>query len=75
VTLPAEVAAQIGKDSVVMLTNRFPQYGYPFLAPYWMPGTGGFDIALVETSLANGSIVQYAHANRNYQVDWVVVRR
>jgi hypothetical protein len=75
VKLPAEVTAQLGKDYVVMLTNRFPQTGYPYLAPFWSPGAGGFDITLVETTLANGSAVEYAQATRNYLVDWIVVKR
>jgi hypothetical protein len=75
VNLPADVVAQLGKGYLVLLTNRFPQFGYPYLAPYWTPGTNGFDIALVETSLANGSTVEYARANRNYLVDWIVVKR
>jgi hypothetical protein len=58
-----------------MLTNRFPQNGYPYLAPYWSPGTGGFDITLVETTLANGSTMEYARAIRSYLVDWIVVKR
>jgi hypothetical protein len=75
VKLPPAVTAQLGKDYVVMLTNRFPQTGHPYLAPYWSPGVGGFDISLVETTLANGSTVEYARATRNYLVDWIVVKR
>jgi hypothetical protein len=74
VTLSADVTAQLGKDYVVMLTNRFPQGGYPYLAPYWTPGSGGFDITLVDTALGNGGSAEYAGANKNYLVDWIVVK-
>lgn len=75
VALPAEIAARLGKDDVVLLTNRLPQSGYPYFAPSWSPSQGGFEITLVETTLANGGAMEYARAGRTYLVDWVVVRR
>jgi hypothetical protein len=75
VTLAADVTAQLGKDYVVILTSRFPQGGYPYLAPYWTPGSGGFDITLVDTALGNGESAEYAGANKNYLVDWIVVKK
>ena len=75
VTLPAEVTAQLGKDYVVMLTDRFAQNGYPYLTPYWTSGTGGFDITLVDTTLGNGGSAEYTGGTKNYLVDWIVVTK
>jgi hypothetical protein len=75
VQLPADVAAQLGKDFIVLLTNRFPQAGYPYFAAYWTPATGGFDVTLVEPTLPNGGVVSYANGNRTYLVDWIVVKK
>jgi hypothetical protein len=72
---PADASAKLGTEHVVLLTNRFPQNGYAYLAPHWSPEAGGFAVTLVETTLANGSVVEYAGASRTDLVDWVLVTR
>jgi hypothetical protein len=75
VELPADMAAHIGKDYIVILTNRFPQAGYPYLATYWAPAQNGFDVSLVEPTIPTGGNVSYASANKTYLVDWIVVTK
>lgn len=75
VALPPDIARQLGEDYVVILTNRFPKDGYPYLATYWTPADNGFEIRLVEPTLPQGGKISYASANRNYLVDWIVVKK
>ena len=76
VQLKADVAARLGDDYIVLLTNRFPTGGYPFFAPYWKRAKDGFDITLVDVTLAPESVVSYAfNKNKTYLIDWIVVQK
>jgi hypothetical protein len=75
VKLPADVTAQLGKDYIVLLTNRFPTGGYPYFAPFWKAAPDGFDITLVDPSLGNGDAAGYDNPNKTYLIDWVVVKK
>lgn len=75
VKLPAEVTAQLGKDYIVLLTTRLPTGGYPYFAPFWKAAPDGFDIILVDPSLANGGSASYDNPNKTYLIDWVVVKK
>src|SRR5262249_14679220 len=75
VKLDDDIAARIGSEYIVLLTNRYPTGGFPYFVPYWKPARDGFDISLVDVSLANGSTTIYANRNRTYLIDWVVLRK
>jgi hypothetical protein len=75
VKLPADVTAQLGKDYIVLLTNRFPTGGYPYFAPFWKTAPDGFDITLVDPALGNGESASYDNPNKTYGIDWVVVKK
>jgi uncharacterized protein (TIGR03000 family) len=72
VKLNADVAAKLGKDYIVLLTNRYPTGGYPYFSVYWKPSKDGFDISLVDIEL-NGSTASYSNKNKIYLIDWIVV--
>ena len=73
VKLPRDVAVGLGKDYIVLLTNRLPG-GYPYFVPHWKVAPGGFDITPVDTTIADGNSAGYA-VNRTYLIDWVVVKK
>jgi hypothetical protein len=74
VQLQDDIAARIGEDYIVLLTPRFT--GFPYYIPYWKKAQGGFDIVLVDPSLAQGGTVSYIiPVNREFPVDWMVVRK
>jgi hypothetical protein len=74
VQLNADIATRIGEEYIVLLTPRFT--GFPYYVPYWKKAKDGFDIILVDTSLARGGTVSYIfEVNREFPVDWVVVRK
>ena len=75
VKLPAEVVAGLGKDYIVLLTNHFPKGGHPFFAAYWSPATDGFDIALADAELGDGTTAAYSNPNKTYLIDWIVVKK
>jgi hypothetical protein len=76
VQLDGGVAARLGADYIVLLTNRFPTGGYPFFAPYWQRAKDGFDITLVDVTLGPDSTASYAYnKNKIYLIDWVVVKK
>jgi hypothetical protein len=75
VKLPAEIAAHLADDYIVLLTNRFPTGGYPFLSAYWRPATDGFDILLVDVELGQDTTASYVNPNTKYLVDWLVVKK
>jgi hypothetical protein len=74
VQLNRDIAARIGEEYIVLLTPRFT--GFPYYVPYWKKAKDGFDIMLVDTSLAQGGTVSYIfEVNREFPVDWIVVRK
>jgi len=76
VQLDANVAARLGNDYIVLLTNRFPTGGYPFFVPYWKQATDGFDITLVDVTLGPDSTASYEYnQNKLYLIDWIDVRK
>jgi len=76
VKLAADVVAQLGKDYIVLLTNRYPTGGYPFFDPYWKLAKDGFDITLVDTTLGPNSTSSYEYnKNRTFLIDWIVVKK
>jgi hypothetical protein len=75
VKLPADIAAGLGKDYVVLLTNHYPRGGYPYFAPLWTPAADGFDLTLVDTSINEGTTSTYDNPNTTYLVDWAVVKK
>jgi hypothetical protein len=70
VKLPADIAARLGADCIVQLTNRCPTGGC-FFVPYWKPTGNGFDILVADPSLEGVQIVP--HDKEPYYIDWVVV--
>jgi hypothetical protein len=75
VKLPAEIAAHLGNDYIVLLANRFPIGGYPFFSAYWRPAPDGFDIALVDVEIGDGTTASYGNPNSKYLVDWLVIKK
>jgi hypothetical protein len=73
VKLPGDIVAGIGKDYIVLLTNRLPG-GFPYFVPHWKPAPDGFDITPVDTTVTETSPAGYG-VNRTYLVDWVVVKK
>jgi hypothetical protein len=75
VKLSPEIAAKLGEDYVVLLTNRYPTGGYPFFGVYWKRAAEGFDIYLVDIEISDGTTASYANPNTKYLIDWAVVRK
>lgn len=76
VKLDSGVAARLGADYIVLLTNRFPAGGYPFFDPYWKQANDGFDITLVDATLGPDSTASYeSNENKTYLIDWIVVKK
>jgi len=76
VQLDGGVAARLGDEYIVLLTNRFPTGGYPFFVPYWQRAKDGFDITLVDVTLGPDSTASYAYnKNKIYLIDWIVVKK
>jgi hypothetical protein len=75
VKLNPEIAAQLGKDYIVLLTNRSPVGGYPWFSCYWKIARDGFDVTLVDPTIAGGSSSSYDNNNTSYLVDWAVVKK
>jgi len=75
VKLGADVVAALGDNYIVLLTVRLNVGGYPYLVPYWRKAADGFDIFLVDTSLGNLETASYAGRDREYIVDWAVVKK
>jgi len=73
VTLPRDVVLGLGKDYIVLLTNRLPG-GFPYFVPHWKVAPDGFDITPVDTTIADGNSAGYA-VNRTYLIDWAVVKK
>jgi hypothetical protein len=74
VQLKEAIASHIGEDYIVFLSNR--NSGYPFYSPYWKKAADGFDITLVDASLArNGTVSYIFKVNRTFLVDWIVVKK
>jgi hypothetical protein len=65
----------LGDDYIVLITNRFPAGGFPFLDAYWKKAKDGFDILLVDASIADGTSASYANKNKNYLIDWIVDKK
>jgi hypothetical protein len=72
VKLRAEIAAKLGNNCIVQLTNRYPTGG-SFFVPYWKPATEGFDIFVADPSLTSGT--QIINDNQPYYIDWIVVQK
>ncbi len=76
VKLDPGVTAQLGKDYIVLLTNRSPVGGYPWFDCYWQIASDGFDITLVDPTITGGSqTASYENRNTSYLIDWVVVKK
>jgi hypothetical protein len=75
VKLNPEITAQLGTNYIVLLTNRSPVGGYPWFDCYWSIARNGFDITLVDTTIAGGGSASYDNRNTSYLVDWVVVKK
>ena len=76
VRVKADVAARLGDDYIVLLTNRYPTGGFPFFAAYWKRAKDGFDITLVDDDLAPNSTSSYLYnKNKTYFIDWIVVKK
>jgi hypothetical protein len=71
VKLPSDVAAQLGGNCIVQLTNRYPTSG-SFFVPYWKQANDGFDILLADPSLSGIGII---NDNEPYFIDWIVVQK
>lgn len=75
VKLSPEIAAQLGTNYIVLLTNRSPVGGFPWFVCYWSIATDGFNITLVDPTLALGGSASYDNNNMKYLVDWAVVKK
>ncbi len=73
VKLPADIAARLGTDCIVELTNRCPTGG-AFFVPYWKPASDGFDIRVADPSLS-GDYQLVPNDKEPYYVDWIVVQK
>jgi hypothetical protein len=74
VQLKDEVASRLGDDYLVILTSRHT--GYPFYSAYWKKAKDGFDIILVDPTVAPGGSVSYIfNVNNDFPVDWIVVKK
>lgn len=76
VKLAPEIAAQLGKEYIVLLTNRFPAGGYPWFDCYWKVADDGFDITLVDPTIVGGlQTASYTNGTTEYLIDWIVVKK
>lgn len=76
VPLSGDIAARLGEDYIVLLTNRFPTGGFPFFAPYWKRAKDGFDITLVDVTLGpNSTVSNLYNRNKTFLIDWIVVKK
>jgi outer membrane murein-binding lipoprotein Lpp len=73
VKLPGDIVAGLGKDYIVLLTNRLPS-GYPYFVPHWKLAPDGFDITPVDTAVSETTPAGYG-VNRTYLIDWIVVKK
>jgi hypothetical protein len=73
VKLPADIAARLGANFIVELTNRCPTGG-SFFVPYWKPAADGFDILVADPSLS-GDYQITPRDKQPYYIDWIVVRK
>ena len=75
VKLSAEIAAHLGDDYLVLLTNRLPTGGYPYFSAYWRPAADGFDISLIDVEVGGDTTASYENPNTKYLVDWLVIKK
>ena len=76
VKLNPEIAAGLGTNYIVLLTNRSPVGGYPWFDCYWAVANDGFDITLVDPTITGGAnSSSYDNNNTKYLVDWIVVKK
>ena len=69
-----EIASKLGEDYIVLLTPRYT--GYPYYSAYWKKANDGFDVFLVDPEIGStGSRSYLFEVNRNYPVDWIVVKK
>lgn len=74
VQLRDEIAAKVGDDYIVLLTTRYT--GFPYYSAYWKKAKDGFDIFLVDPEIGStGSRSYLFEVNRDYPVDWIVVKK
>jgi hypothetical protein len=74
VQLKHEFAAKIGTDYIVLLTPRYT--GFPYYSAYWKKAKDGFEIYLVDPEIGStGSRSYLFEVNRDYPVDWIVVKK
>jgi len=72
VKLPADIAARLGTNCIVQLTNRCPTGG-SFFVPYWKPATDGFDILVADPSMTSGTYI--INDKEPYYIDWLVIQK
>ena len=72
VKLPADIAAQLGGNCIVQLTNRYPTGG-SFFVPYWKRAADGFDIFVADPSMTSGNYI--INDKEPYYIDWIVVQK
>jgi len=75
VKLATEIVAKLGDDYIVLLTRRIPVGAYPCLIPYWQKANDGFDVTLADPAVSPTTPVEYGIRNKNYLIDWIVVRK
>ncbi len=73
VKLPADIAARLGVNCIVELTNRCPTGG-SFFVPYWKPAADGFDILVADPSMS-GDYQITPNDKQPYYIDWIVVQK
>jgi hypothetical protein len=76
VKLKNDVSKQLGEHAIVLLTTRAPVDGLPVFVPFWKSARDGFDITLGDTTLpANTTRIYLGTKNREFTVDWIVVKK
>jgi hypothetical protein len=75
VKLSGEITALLGESCIVLVSNRYPVGGYPWFVPYWKKANDGFDIYLADVEVGGGTTASYENRNKDYLIDWVVVKK
>jgi hypothetical protein len=72
VKLSADIAAQLGGNCIVQLTNRYPTGG-SFFVSYWKRAADGFDILVADPSMTSGNYI--INDKEPYYIDWIVIQK
>jgi hypothetical protein len=75
VKLSGDIAKGLGEDYIVLLTLRTPKGGYPYFNCYWKNTDDGFEIAVIDTTIAGGNSASYDNRNKSYLIDWAVIKK